>query len=76
MTESITFVCIESGTERVNLVNQIGTNEIVTFGWYKIITETTSFGHAFMPLSSLNSIGTKITTQISDFGNTFILDEI
>ena len=72
----MTFVCIESVTERVNLVNQIGTNEIVTFGWYKIITETTSFGHAFMSLSSLNSLGTKITTQILDFGITFILDKI
>ena len=48
MTESITFVCIESGTERVNLINQIGTNEIVIFGWYKIITKITSFGHAFI----------------------------
>ena len=48
----MTFVCIESGTERVNLVNQIGTNKIVTFGWYKI------------------------TTEISNFGNTFILDKI
>jgi hypothetical protein len=52
VTESITFVCSESVTERVNLVNQIGTNEIVTFGWYKI------------------------TTEISNFGNTFILDKI